>query len=174
MGKPQALALVMTSAQVRILEQQRSKHKQGQQICKRIDILLSLEKGNSHGSIQRDLGCSSHTVLRWRERWSSNYEELLQLEKGIEEEEELKHSDLESKILELLSDKPRSGTPVTFSLSQRQEIVALSSRKPKDEGVQMNKWTHEMLAKIAIKKGIVSSISPSHLGKILKKSGDTT
>lgn len=174
MGKPQALALLMTSEQVRILEEQRRKHKQGQQICKRIDILLLLSKGNSHGSIQRELGCSSHTVLRWRRRWTMNYEDLLKLEKAIEVVEELQQSDLEIKILELLSDKPRSGTPVTFSLSQRQQIAALSSRHPKDEGVQMNKWTHEMLAQVAIKKGIVRSISPSHLGKILKKSGDTT
>ncbi|TAG96581.1 MAG: helix-turn-helix domain-containing protein [Sphingobacteriales bacterium] len=68
-----------------------------------------------------------------------------------------------------LDDLPRSGAPKRISLSQEQQIVALACEKPRDHGVEMTNWTHEMLARVAISKGILESISSRYVGEILKK-----
>jgi len=54
-------------------------------------------------------------------------------------------------------------------LEQKQQLIALACENPQDYGLEITDWTYEMLAKTAIAKMIVETISPSHLGKILKK-----
>lgn len=76
-------------------------------------------------------------------------------------------------LLSHLRDLPRSGTRKRITLEEEQEIIALSTEKPKDYGVEISDWTHEMLATVAITKGIVAKISSRHVGNILKKHAST-
>ena len=77
--------------------------------------------------------------------------------------------ELLQEMLKSLNDLPRSGAPKRITLAQEQQIVALACEKPTDYGVEMTNWTLEMLAKEAIARCIIESISPRYVGEILKK-----
>lgn len=172
-GKAPAPALPMSEIQKSHFIQLSRNHSTAQQIVKRIKILLLSHEGANNSQIKRELQVSYNTVLTWRKRWLSEYESLLLFEKAVAQGTE-KHSSLLQRITNFLKDAPRSGAPKKFTLAQRQQIVALCCEDPRDYGLEMTDWTHEMLAKTAIATGIVASISPSHLGKILKKSALTS
>jgi putative transposase len=167
-GKLPAPALPMTGRQYRLLEQEASKRTTLRQYNERIAILLRGSEGQSNSHVARELGISLNTVKSWRRRWESDYESLLEFEKGSDGK---KVSDYEllREMLKSLNDLPRSGTPKRITLAQEQQIVALACEKPTDYGVEMTNWTLEMLAKVAIAQGILESISPRYVGEILKK-----
>jgi len=172
-GYPAVAPLKMTDRQYRLLEKERKKHKTANQIVKRINILLKGSKGQSNYSISREIGVTIQTVKNWRSRWDSNYERLLVYERG-KLGQGVSDKELLNEMLSIIKDKPRSGKPPIFTLSQKQQIVALACRKPSEYGLPQTRWTHEMLAHIAQKEKIVKSISARYVGKILKKSGGTS
>ena len=164
-GHPPAPAISMTDGQVQILEQLTRAHKTSQQISMRAQLLLLAHQGQSNSAIKRSLGIALNTVKSWRKRWLDAYEELLSYESS---------SELSQAIEALLKDLPRSGAPETISLAAKQQIMALACEEPSRYGLQMNSWTHEMLAKVAIAQGIVPRISGRHVGRILKNQPPST
>ncbi len=64
---------------------------------------------------------------------------------------------------------PRSGAPDKFSAEQLCQIIAIACEAPADHGRPITHWTHRELAQVVVEKGIVNSISVSHLGELLKK-----
>lgn len=70
----------------------------------------------------------------------------------------------------MLEDADRPGAPATFTESQKQQIIAMATRKPEDEGVPVTHWSHDLLARTVVDKGIVTSISPAQIGRFLKGS----
>jgi DNA-binding CsgD family transcriptional regulator len=167
-GGPPAEAIAMTERQKKLLKQLSKEHSTPQQIAVRARVLLLASDGVSNSEIKRVLKIARNTVTLWRNRWLSTLNSLLEFEKGIEAEG-ISDKRLKQHLISILRDNKRSGAPKTFTLSQRNLLIALACEKPIDHGLEMTDWTHEMLAKIAITKGIVKTISPSHLGKILKK-----
>lgn len=168
-GKASAPAIPMNALQKEILNQFIRNHSTPQNKVKRTNILLLASEGVSNAEISRRVAVSYNTVLTWRGRWLSEYESLLVFEQGLTQSVQSKNS-LQGQLSIFLKDAKRSGAPKTFSLAQREQIVALCCESPTDYGLELTDWTHEMLAKTAITINIVESISPSHLGKILKKS----
>ena len=79
-----------------------------------------------------------------------------------------------SRVLAVFKDKPRSGAPPKFKPEEQKQIVALACEDPRDVGYFLPHWTHEQLAQAAQERGIVASISPSQVGRILKKGGRPT
>lgn len=77
--------------------------------------------------------------------------------------------DFRKRLISTLKDSPRSGAPKTITLAQEKQIIALACEHPADYQIEMADWTHEMLAKVVIAKGIVASISSRQVGRILKK-----
>lgn len=167
-GKPPAPALPMTDRQYRILEQEADKRTTLRQYSERIPIVLQGSKGQNNSQIARELGISLNTVKSWRKRWESDYDSLVVFEKGANGKE-VSDFELLQEMLKRLDDLPRSGTPKRITLAQEQQIVALACEKPTDYGVEMTNWTLEMLAKVAIARCIIETISPQYVGKILKK-----
>lgn len=172
-GLPPVPPLKMTARQYRLLEAKSKKHKTGNQQVKRIKILLKGSKGQSNWSISRELDISVKTVKSWRDKWDLAYEKLLIYEEG-KSGEGVSDKELLEAMMNVLKDKPRSGKPPVFTLSEKQQIVALACRKPSEYGLPQTRWTHEMLANIAQAEKIVESISPRYVGEILKKSGGTS
>jgi len=172
-GYPPVPRLKMTDRQYRLLEAKSKKHKTSNQLVKRINILLKGSKGQSNYSISEETGLTVQTIKRWRSRWDIAYENLLIYEQG-KSREGVSDKELLEEMLLRLKDNPRSGKPPIFTLSQKQQIVALACRKPSEYGIPINGWTHEMLARVAQTEKIVKSISPRHVGGILKKSGGTS
>jgi transposase len=167
-GKPPAKAISMTALQKTLFEQEFRKRTTQKQFSTRIELLLRAHEGQSNAQVARDLSLTLPTVRAWRRRWENNYEQLCEYEEGLKEQGQSNHHYLQV-LLSLLRDLPRSGTRKQISFEQEQQIVALASEKPEDYGVEMSSWTHEMLAKVAIARGIVEKVSSRHVGNILKK-----
>ena len=73
-------------------------------------------------------------------------------------------------IVELLSDRERTGSPVKFSAEQVTQIIALACEDPLNSNRPINSWTNRELASEAQKRGIVESISHRSVGRFLKRS----
>ena len=172
-GRPSSPAIPMSDCQHQTLSKIVNEHKLGQQLAKRIKILLLAKEGFSNAAVFRVLNTTVNTVKKWRTRWLSTYEELSVLEKDKDFSKESKEN-YRQLLLDILEDLPRSGSPKKFSLSQEQAIVSLACDKPENHGIPMSSWSEEMLAQVAKTKGIVESISRAQVGRILKKSAITT
>jgi len=71
-------------------------------------------------------------------------------------------------ITAVLQDSERPGTPATFSTEQVIQIVALACESPSKSGRPVSHWSCAELADEAVKRGIVSEISPRSVGRFLK------
>lgn len=70
-------------------------------------------------------------------------------------------------IIEALEDNERSGAPPTFSAQQVAMIIALACEKPSDTEVPVSHWSASELARKAVARKIVSSISARQVGRFL-------
>jgi putative transposase len=135
-------------------------------------ILDSAESGNK-SSVASKHGVGRDTVRRWYQRWQSFQGELDRLE--TENQAGTLSDTLYRRELEtILADAERPGAPATFTEEQKQQILAVATRKPEDEGIPVTDWSHEMLAQTVVDKGIVKTISPAQIGRFLKERGLTT
>ena len=166
-GSSPAPAIPMSDRQYKLLKQEQSKRKISRQNYIRITILLRGSQGDSHKQIAREESLALGTVKAWRSRWNSVVEELLEFEKGISGQG-VSDYELLQKMLEIISDRPRSGAPSRISMQQKQQIVALACEDPEDYGFVMTDWTHQILAEAAVKQKIVEGISASYTGRLLK------
>ena len=166
-GSTPAPAIRMSRRQYELFSQEQRKRSIFRQNYTRISILLRANKGQSNKQIAREDGISLNTVKAWRSRWERGHKQLLAFEKGLPGHG-VNDFELRQKMLELISDQPRSGAPVQISMAQKQQIVALACEDPQDYGQVMTDWTHQTLAEAAVNQGIVQSISACYVGRLLK------
>lgn len=131
----------------------------------RAKIILMSADGLSNSKISSMVCMGQQQISKWRNRWADNEEALLQAEKNAKT-----HIEFERFIESLLSDAPRSGAPPKFTEEQICQIYALATEKPEDSDLPLSHWSLSSLAAEAIKRGIVDSISLSHLHDFLKSS----
>jgi putative transposase len=129
----------------------------------RCDILLLSAGGLTNKEQARRLGIDQQRVARWRVRWAENERRVAEAER-----EGASDKDLGTLLRSLLDDVRRSGTPPTFSAEQLAQIIAIACERPEDSGVPVSRWTPPEIAKEAIKRGIVRTISPRHVDRLLK------
>lgn len=132
------------------LEKLLNRHSTGQQIALRAKIILLAAQGKNNREIGRELKTSRYMVRRWRNRW-------------------LELSERERPVMERLQDEQRSGKPAKFSMEQVVELFALACCEPEDYGRPISEWTARELAEEIVKQGIVESISPRHVGRLLEE-----
>jgi transposase len=70
--------------------------------------------------------------------------------------------------LEGLADLARSGRPVEITPLERHQVIATACRSPADFGLQRVLWDHAALARAVMSAGLVRSISPRTVGRILQ------
>lgn len=92
-----------------------------QQVAKRARVILESEQGISNFQISKRIPLDRPQVGVWRERWIDQGERLTSIEAEQPDE-------LETVIIEILSDAPRPGTPPTFTPEQVVQIVAMRAR----------------------------------------------
>lgn len=56
---------------------------------------------------------------------------------------------------------------MTFGLEQILQLFAIACEKPETYGRPISHWTARELADEAIKQGVVESISPRHVGRLM-------
>lgn len=134
------------------LQQLVNRHNTPQQLALRASIILLADERRNHQDIARELGISRDMARLWRNRW-------------------LELSQKEVPIVERLQDAERAGAPATFSLEQIVQLFAMACEPPEKYGRPMSEWTAGELADEMVNQGIVESISPRHVGRLLEEAG---
>jgi len=130
----------------------------------RATIILYCSQGKTNGEIMIELGVSKKTVSKWRNRWASNKEKILTIDK---EEKGIVYQRLIEKIL---NDNPRVGSPCKFTAEQICLIMNVACESPEVNDLPLSHWSLPSLANELVKRKIVDSISTSQLQVFLKSS----
>lgn len=130
------------------LQQLINRHSTPQQIALRASIVILADQGYNHRSIARELNISRKMARLWRERWRSGREKDIA-------------------VIDCLRDAERSGAPATFELEQILHLFSIACENPEESGRPISHWTARELADEMVKRGIVETISPRHVGRLL-------
>ena len=143
-------SLTLSECERQDLEKLLNRRSTAQQIALRAQIILLADQGNNNREIGRELNVSRFMARRWRNRWRELRERSIP-------------------VIERLKDQERSGTPAKFTMEQVVELFALACCEPEDYGRPISDWTARELSEEVIKQGIVESISPRHVGRLLEE-----
>ena len=149
-----------------ILQQIIRRHSSSQSLVRRAQIVRAgTEYGRRDTQIGQALNCSAQMVRTWRHRWIDGWEQLVAIETNDNAQE------LEAAIIATLADQPRPGTPATFTAEDICQIIKIACEDPSLSGRPITEWTPRELADEVIKRGIVTSISATQVGRFLKRGG---
>ena len=154
--------MVITERQQEILQRWVRSRSCPRGLARRAEIILLAFDRLRNGPIANQLGCERHAVGIWRRRRADAFDTLVRIEclEGL--------SAPETEIEDVLSDNPRSGCPATFAPEQIARIIAAACEPPEDSGRPVTHWTPTESAEEVVARGIVSSISVRHVGRLLK------
>ena len=124
-------------------------HKTPRKLAERATMILLASAGTGVREIARQLGVWPKTVRLWRARW-------LSAAGG-------------TPIAVRLADEPRPGAPATFAPEQICAIMALACEPPEQSDLPLSHWSQSELAREAVRRGIVDSISHGSVGRFLKR-----
>ena len=124
-------------------------------------ILLAHEKLNN-SQIAKQLSIGRHCVGRWRRRWQSSFDALLNVEMNQS------YAALKRTVQDVLSDAYRSGRPRKFDDAQVAQVVSIATRSPRDFQRPVNDWTGRELADEAKRQEILESISTTRVNDFLR------
>jgi homeodomain-containing protein len=162
--RAKSIAVVVTARQRQVLEAVAKTRLAAQRLVERCRIVLMSADGRANLRQADELQVDRQRVRRWRHRWAKASKVL-----AAAEEEGATDKELEKMILAVLADDQRSGAPPTFTPEQVATIIALACEPPGDSGLPVSHWTPPELAREAIKRGIVESISPRQVDRFLVK-----
>lgn len=158
-----AVPLLLTALQHKLLKRITRRRSLAHHYITRARIILA---GTAHDGYHR-IAARHHvhwqTVRLWQHRWRSASTHLAALESEVDEQA------LSHKILEQLSDAPRSGTKLRFRAEQVCQIVAIACEVPRDCGHEISHWTPAALRREVLKRKIVKNISVRQVGRFLKE-----
>jgi len=140
--------LKLEETELEQLQQLINRRSTPQQIALRASIIVLADKGQNHREIARSLNISRDMARLWRNRW---------LESSLKD----------IPVVERLGDAERSGGPTSFSLEQILQLFAIACQKPQKYGRASSHWSARELAEEVIKQGIVTTISPRHVGRLM-------
>src|SRR4051812_4093741 len=92
----------------------------------------------------RRLGVTVQTVRCWRRRWGGEPDLAL---------------------VDRLADAPRPETPPTITPEQICAILAVACEPPEASGIPITHWSQSALAREAVKRGLVETISHGSVGR---------
>jgi putative transposase len=169
MPGPPAESITLSTRQEEFLRTRIRPRACTQGLAQRIQIVLLAAAGRANERIARELGTTPERVRRWRTRWKELSERLDDAERCDASDDEL------AELMERgLSDRPRPGTPPSFSAEQVAQIIAVACEKPEVSGRTISHWSPRELADEVTKRGIVQSISARHVGRLLKRGRSET
>ncbi|MFB9984681.1 helix-turn-helix domain-containing protein [Mesorhizobium kowhaii] len=124
-------------------------HSTPQQLALRAWMIVLAADGAGVGETAQRLGVWRKGVSLWRARWLARH--------------------AGEAVAARLQDAPRSGAPATITAEQTCAIVALACERPDDGAVPISHWSTSDLAREAVRRGIITSISPRSVGRFLKR-----
>ena len=118
-----ATAVVLSEKEQEELTQITRRHRSEQQVAQRARIVLLAAQGHSNAQIAHELAINVDTARLWRDRWVG-----------------LQGIDLDTlSVAERLQDAPRPGAPLTITVEQRCQMVALACEAPSQAGRPIRK-----------------------------------
>ena len=135
------------------------KHNIANYLYRRAKILLLINTYTNNSYIAGKVGCSYKTVIRWRLRTYELFSNL------SEDTSELS----DALLIQMLENKPRSGSPPKFTPEQICLIIKIALEKPEDSQRPISCWTGREISEEAIKRNIVENISTSTVSNLLRK-----
>lgn len=159
------MELLISPQEQAVLEKACRSKKKEQRLIERTRIILHYSLSGNKSELSRTLHLSRPFISRWVQRWRDKAEERKVLQEELQYQI-ISAGKYEKALLAFLSDKQRSGAPVTFSEHQRRQLIGMACGSPADFGLPFSHWSHELLSEQAKKTGI--DISPRHIGRILK------
>jgi hypothetical protein len=129
----------------------------------RVQIVLAASTGSQNKVIAEHYQLEENRVGIWRRRWAKQHQHWK------DSNESLRPAMNESLVLHWLADQPGRGRKEDFTPEQRLKIAALSQESPEQNGFPVTHWSAERLARAAIRRGIVATISERTVHRILKK-----
>lgn len=157
-----AAKVLITERQQPILVELSKSRTESQLVVQRATVVLRAFAGQLNEQIAAEIGLGAGQVGVWRRRWQATWEALTALE--CREPRRLREA-----IQEVFRDAPRSGSPGTFTAEQVTQILALACEPPEQSGCPITHWTRKELHAEVLKRGIVSKISESQVGRYLKQ-----
>ncbi len=142
------VALALSEIERTELQQLLNRHRTSQQIALRARIIWLADQGYNHQAIATTLKISRDMARHWRNRW-------------------LELAERNVPVVERLEDAERSGAPATFTMEQVLRLFALACQPPSNYQRPMSHWSARELADELVKQGIVETISPRHVGRLL-------
>lgn len=130
-------------------------------LVRRARIVLAAATGVRTEAIARDLGCTVTMARTWRARWAEVADRLTARPPTTSARE------WHSAVTAVLADAPRAGAPPTFSAEQVVQVVAIACEPLPTADCQDSHWTPTQIARVAIERGIVPSISSRSVGRFL-------
>lgn len=124
-------------------------HSTPQKLAERARIILLAADGVSVTGTAQQLSIWRKTASIWRKCW--------------------REAAAAKTTAERLSDAPRSGAPGKFTPEQVCAIIALACEDPKDSDLPISQWSQSEVARQAVKRGIVVSISHGSVGRFFKR-----
>jgi putative transposase len=146
-----AAPIELSSDQERHLNALVRAHSTPQKLAERARIVLLAATGLGVDETARRLGIWRKTASHWRRRW--------------------RDAEPSADVAARLCDATRSGAPATFTPEQICQIVALSCENPETLGIPISHWSQSELARQAVERGIVKSISHGSVGRFFKRRG---
>lgn len=168
MGQSKPKPVIVTHRQRTELERIARRASAQQREVGRAKIILAAAEGEDNSQIARQLGIDREKACVWRDRWAAA-QEALSVAEAADEAKALAQA-----IHSVLSDEPRSGGPPTFTAEQLCAVMAVACEPPEQSNRPVSHWTPRELADEVIKRGVVPSISPRHVGRFLKKRPSAT
>jgi len=163
MGTP-SVTVTVTARERQILEPLGRAKSAPQRLVERCRIVLLSAEALANETQAEKLGVNRQRVRRWRHRWAKARPALdAAAKRGASDK------DLEKLIIGILMDDERSGAPPKFTPEQITGIIALACEPPSESGLPVSHWTPPELAREAVKRGIVESISPRQVDRFLAK-----
>jgi transposase len=129
----------------------------------RASIIILAFDGLLNEDIAERVGLTQRQVGRRRRRWAKAWDQLIDIECRES------RAALRRAIEAVLSDEPRPGAPGKFTPEQVTQILAVACEPPEKSGRPITHWTALGLTDEVIKRGIVSSISPSQVSRYLRE-----
>ena len=159
-----AIEITISLRQRAVLEKwTRNKASTPHRVVERARFILMSAGGVCNVEQGRRLGVDRQRARRWRTRWAESQERL-----AAAEREGATDKDLTKLLYDMLADRERSGTPSKFTAEQLAQIIGVACELPTECGRPVTHWTPAELAAEVIQRGIVESISPRHVDRVLK------
>ena len=151
MPAAKAPAIQLTPDHERELRELVRAHSTPQKLAERARIILLVSAGLGVSETAARLGIWRKTAGHWRRRWLA--------------------AEASAGVAERLSDAPRCGAPAVFTPEQICQIMALACEDLERLDIPISQWSQSELARQAVSRGIVKSISHGSIGRFLKSSG---